>query len=329
MKNAKITICLAVVCVMTAINFASAELIRGIDIDFVTVGNPGNPGDTRTPTPEYGAPMVDPYGCGAVSYNYRIGKYEVTNAQWNAFTAAAGAPTGNHIDAYDDSAYFTGAQQPTNCVSWYEAAQFCNWLTSGDKSLGAYQFSGDNSNPGDFLGIDRAAAQTTYGTIYVIPTETEWYKAAYHQNDGVTNNYWLYPTQGQWDHQPTNDLINPDPGNNANFYSHGWTIGSPDYLTDVGEFENSGSAYGTFDQGGNVWEWNETLVDGSSRGLRGGGYDNDWYVPLGTLQSAFRNYADPTYENKKAGFRIAEVPEPCSLVLLSMGGLALLRKRRA
>ncbi|MDD5064096.1 MAG: SUMF1/EgtB/PvdO family nonheme iron enzyme [Phycisphaerae bacterium] len=334
MKNAKTTICLAVVCVMTAINFASAELIRGIDIDFVTIGNPGNPGDTRVPTPEYGATLANPYGCGAVSYNYRIGKYEVTNAQWNAFTAAAGAPTGNLSNAYDQSAYFTGAQQPTNRVSWYEAAQFCNWLTSGDKSLGAYQFSGDNTNPGDFLGIDRTAAQATYGTVYVIPTETEWYKAAYHKNDGVTGNYWLYATQVQWDNTPSNALINPDPGNNANFYLHsGYTVGSPDYLTNVGEFENSDSAYGTFDQSGNVWEWNETLVDGPSRGCRGGGYD----YGLGGLNSGGRGWQDPANEAVAVGFRIAEIPEPCSLVLLSLGGLALrlrsgralLRKRRA
>ena len=93
---------------------------------------------------------------------------------------------------------------------------------------------------------------------YVIPTEDEWYKAAYHKNDGVTGNYWLYPTQSN--NVPSNDSINPDPGNNANFYQNGYTIGSPDYLTAVGEFENSDSAYGTFDQGGNVWEWNETLL---------------------------------------------------------------------
>ena len=38
------------------------------------------------------------------------------------------------------------------------------------------------------------------------------------------------------------------------------SIGSPYYRTNVGEFENSASAYGTFDQGGNVWEWNEAIT---------------------------------------------------------------------
>ena len=41
--------------------------------------------------------MTDRHYGGAVGYNYRIGKYEVTNAQWNAFTAAVGAPTGRTV----------------------------------------------------------------------------------------------------------------------------------------------------------------------------------------------------------------------------------------
>ncbi len=308
MKNARVLV--VVVCVMAVVNFASAEIIRGIGMDFVTIGNAGNAGDTG------GTP-----GCGAVSYNYRIGKFEVTNAQWNAFTAAAGAPTGNPSNAYDSSAYFTGAQQPTNGVSWYEASQFCNYLTSGDKSKGAYQFSGDNTNPGDFLDINRTAAQATYGTIYFLPTENEWYKAAYHKNDGVTGNYWLYPTQSN--NVPSNDLINPDPGNNANFYQGGFTIGSPDYLTAVGEFENSDSAYGTFDQGGNVWEWNETLI-GSGRGLRGGFFGID--APA--LASSYRSLnCAPFGETGDLGFRVASVPEPASVFFFVGGICAFLRKR--
>ena len=180
MKNARVLI--VFVYMMAAVNFASADNIRGIDMDFVTIGNAGNAGDTRS--------EANPYDCGAVSYNYRIGKYEVTNAQWNTFTAAAGAPTGNPSSAYDQSAYFTGAQQPTNEVSWYETLQFCNYLTSGDKSRGVYQFSGNNANPGSFLGINRTAAQATYGTVYVLPTENEWYKAAYYKPDG--SGYSLY-----------------------------------------------------------------------------------------------------------------------------------------
>jgi hypothetical protein len=71
-------------------NFVLADTIQGINMEFVTVGNPDNPPDTE------GIP-----GCGAVSYIYHIGKYEVTNNQWNALIDIAGAPTGNPSDAYN------------------------------------------------------------------------------------------------------------------------------------------------------------------------------------------------------------------------------------
>ncbi len=73
-------------------------------------------------------------------------------------------------------------------------------------------------------------------------------------------------------------------GNNANYYSNGYLIGSPYYRTEVGEFQNSDSAYGTFDQGGNVDEWNESITNGSFRGTRGGNLRNNTYG----LQSANR-----------------------------------------
>jgi formylglycine-generating enzyme required for sulfatase activity/predicted small secreted protein len=293
-----------IVCMMAAVNFASADTIRGIGMDFVTIGHAGNPADQIM----YDDGTTGP-GYGAVSYNYRIGKYEVTNAQWNTFTAAAGAPTGND-GGYNYSAAFTGAQQPTNNVSWYETLQFCNYLTSGDKSKGAYQFSGDNANPGDFLGIDRASSISTYGTTYVIPTEDEWYKAAYFKPD--SSGYSLYANG-------TNTA--PIAGVQSNY---NYAIGAP-WNINTGTVEQNG----TFDMMGNVWEWNETLFYGSSRGLRGGSYgdydydlesSNRYYLDLGLLQY---------YEYYHVGFRVASVPEPCSLVLLSLGGLALLKKRRA
>ena len=294
MRRVRLTICLAVVCVMAAVNVVSAEIIRGINMDFVTIGNPGNAADTG------GTP-----GCGAVSYGYRIGKYEVTNAQWNAFTAAAGAPTGNPSYAYDNSAYFTGAQQPTNGVSWYETLQFCNYLTSGDKSKGVYQFSGNNSNPGDFLGIDRDTAKVTYGTTYFLPTEDEWYKAAYFKPDG--SGYSLYANG-------TN--IAPIAGEQSNYNSSAtWNVGS-------GTQEQNG----TFDMMGNAWEWNETPFAGSYsyRGIRGGSYGGDVdYV----LRSSYRLSYAPYYEYADFGFRVASVPEPATLLILTLGGLVL-RKRK-
>ena len=297
MKRVRIVACLAFVCMMAAVNFTSADTIRGIDIDFVTIGNAGNAGHYSL--------NADPYGCGAVSYNYRIGKYEITNAQWNTFTAAAGAPTGNPTSAYDKSAVYTGAQQPTNMVSWYEAAQFSNYLTSGNKYSGAYQF--DIS--GNFLSIDRVSSISTYGTTYVIPTEDEWYKAAYFKPDA--SGYSLYANG-------TN--TGPIAGVNSN---HKGVIGSPwDIITNGTQEQN-----GTYDMMGNVWEWNEALITGPYeplRGRRGGSFDG--WCPS-NVNSSGRLDGPPWDEVYNRGFRVASVPEPATLFLLTLGGL-FLRKRR-
>jgi formylglycine-generating enzyme required for sulfatase activity len=80
------------------------------------------------------------------------------------------------------------------------------------------------------------------------------------------------------------------------------------------------------DQGGNVWEWNEAILYGSYRGLRGGSFynfDND-------LNASIRNYRYyyPTNENIHVGFRVSEVPEPGSMALLALGAVGMLRRRR-
>jgi len=285
------------VCLIILMNVASADLIRGIDIDFVTIGNAGNPGDTRIDYPD----SAEPYGCGAVDYIYKIGKFEITNGQWDAFVSAAGTPTGNPSTAYDESSHWTGTDVPTT-MSWYEAAQFCNYLTSGDKSQGAYLFSGNNNNPGDFLGIDRDTAISAYDIIYVIPTEDEWYKAAYYTGSG-------YSTYANG----TNDAPIEDVDSNFDYESgcQPWTVGT-------GTMEQNG----TFDMMGNVYEWNEATY-GGDRGHRGSSYNNNENY----LRSSTRDNTYPYNEAPILGFRVASIPEPSTLLLLGLGAVMLRRKR--
>ncbi len=294
---------LIVLLVLAMSNVASATIVQGIDIDFVTIGNSGNSGDTRIVSD-------GTTGYGAVAYDYSIGKYEITNGQWDAFVSAAGSPNGNMSDAYDENVYWTGANMPANNVSWLEAAQFCNYLTSGDKSQGAYLFSGNNANPGDFLGIDRDSAVSAHGVIYAIPTEDEWYKAAYYTGSGYSN--YAFGTNNA-----------PVAGVEA-YYSQPFPPAGPWQVGDGIEEQN-----GTFDMMGNVFEFSEALI-APYRNVRGGMYlavdGGDEYY----LSAAFRGKEEQHTEADYIGFRVSSiepVPEPTTLALLTLGTLIIRRRR--
>jgi formylglycine-generating enzyme required for sulfatase activity len=289
-----------------------------VAIDTVAVGNVGNGPDTRYETPGY----------GGVDYVYHIAKYEVTAGQYTEFLNAV-ATTDTYAlynttmwssahgckiqrsgspGSYSYSVAPGWATRPVNLVSWGDAARFANWLHNGQPTGpqglnttedGSYFLDGATSDAA-LLAVIRNVNAT-----WVLPSEDEWYKGAYHKNDGITDNYWDYPTGTNG--TPSNQVITPDPGNNANF---DWSIGGPYYRTEAGEFENSESCYGTFDQGGNVWEWNEAIVVGiygPVRGLRGGSY----YYEVGYLLASYRdlNHHGPTYESPNFGFRVAKIPE--------------------
>lgn len=317
-----------------------------VNIDLVTVGDPGNAPD---PVNTNAVP-----GIGSVAYEYQIGKFEVRNSEYAAFlnavaatdtyglysTAMAtddrgGITRSGSSGSYTYSAKVGYENMPVIAVSFYDAVRFANWLENGQPvgaqgaattETGSYTLFTSNSST---TNVSSRAA----GATWVIPTENEWYKAAYYQpaaDGGPSDSYWLYPTQS--DTAPSNDLIDPDPGNSANFYegSGDYTIGSPVYLTDVGAFENSGSYYGTFDQGGSVYEWNETIIGAGARGLRNGA----WNSPVGNLESSQRNDSSPTGEAFTRGFRVAAfgvIPEPPGVAWLMAAvlGAVICRRRRS
>ncbi len=309
-----------------------------ITIDLVQVGNPGNAADTTT--------------YGAVSYAYAIATTEVNLFQYTAFLNAVAATdtyslynTGMGTNAdiagitqtgssgnYIYAVMGTGAR-PVTHVSWFDAARFANWVANGQTTgaqgnatteNGAYTLSGTMS--GVSVTKNAVNPNTSATTTYWIPSENEWYKAAYYQpaaQGGDTDSYWLYPTA-------SNTLGGNTIGvaDSANYFNAGYAQthnGLPTRLTDGGAYgNNSASYYGTSDQGGNAREWNDA-VTGSSRGQRGG----SWRHVESNLRSSGRNTNDPTLENDVGGFRVASsVPEPTTAVLMVIGGGAYLFVRR-
>jgi len=111
-------------------------------------------------------------------------------------------------------------------------------------------------------------------------------------------------------------------------YNDGDYVGYPGMaMTDVGAYgANSDSFYGTNDQMGNVFEWNDA-VSGSSRGARGG----SWGIQAYGLDSSARiaTLNPPSGEGYNTGFRLASVPEPsCVVLTLLASGVLVTRRKR-
>jgi formylglycine-generating enzyme required for sulfatase activity len=323
------TIVSASVAVLTIASFSHAQPL--VTIDTVTVGDAGNAADTT--------------GFGAVTNVFAIGKYEVSIGQYTIFlnSVAATDPYNLYDPALDFDFVIAGisrsgssgsysysvlgsGSRPIALVNWFDAARFANWMHNGATN-GASTETGAYTLNGAMTGIITKNAEATWW----IPSEDEWYKAAYYKGGGADAGYWLYPTQS--DSAPGNVIGGAT--NQANYYNGVFSVTqsatyseAQNYLTEAGVFSNSDSAYGTFDQGGNVWEWNDAVTD-SARGLRGG----SWYYIGGELmQSSDRADLDPTTDSVAVGFRLATVPEPSTYALLALAatglGAHVLRRRR-
>jgi formylglycine-generating enzyme len=327
-----------------------------ITIDWVTVGDPGNAADTTT--------------YGGVAYDYQIGKYDVTIGQYTAFLNAvaatdtyslyntsmatdlnmAGISRTGSSGSYTYSVINNGgdsSNRPITYVSWWDSARFSNWMANGQPTgaqssttteNGAYNVNGVTS--GSAPGRNTVNPNTSAAPTFYIPTENEWYKAAYYSpvKGGVGSpGYYAYATQS--DTAPGNTIGSG--ANQANYYAGDFAVtqsssysASQNYLTDVGAFTNSESFYGTFDQSGNVYKWNDLdglAASGSSRGRRGGDWINDAF----NLSSSFRNTLDPSNEGDDIGFRLASpvatpIPEPGTWAAMAIfaGGAAYAGWRR-
>lgn len=284
-----------------------------VQISTVLVGNPGN-----APDKVYAYNNPDGLAFGSVDYEYRIGTYEVTNAQYVAFLNAK-AKTSDPLLLYEPrmGSEVTGgilrtgsegnytytvkanmADKPVTYVNCYDAYRFINWMSNGqgngDTETGSYTFSGTNKNaPYPF---DPSTIVRNPGANWYLPNEDEWYKAAFYDprtaaqgGPAGDEHYWYFPTRS--DSLPTTATANSvgniaNPGANvanvANYPSNtagaNWNGSVDGNLTTVGSAGPlSASYYGTYDQLGNAWEWDDTQFGETGRGLRGGGYISNAY----------------------------------------------------
>lgn len=214
------------------------------------------------------------------TYDFYIGKYEVTFDEYDAFCNATGKSKAS------DSGWGRGTRPVIN-VTWWDAIDYCNWLSEKEKLPKAYDSDGNLLDKDGRITIDPSKV-----VGYRLPTEAEWEYAA--------------------------------KGGNK---SEGYKYSGSDNVSDVAWYSsNSGSKtqevgkkapneLGLYDMSGNVWEWcsdwygsysssaqtnpyNSTA--GSYRVLRGG----SWYYNAAYARVAGRSCHSPTYTFYFLGFRI-------------------------
>ena len=242
---------------------------------------------------------------GGVQYKYEISKYAISTAQIDKYNAD---PTNaSHQITYDiwavppgTGCYKLGNDFPATNISWYDAARFTNWLNTREGYREAYRFVADDFE----LWPSRVAWQAGGENLfrhkdcrYFIPSEDEWYKAAYY--DVNKTGYWLYPTGSD---TPPSAVSNGTAPNTAVYSPPG-----PQYRIAYVNSAGGASPFGTVGQGGNTWEWLETTNSGSfdvteNRVRRGG----DWASPVANLQSTVRESTPPEVsQDGHLGFRVA------------------------
>jgi len=223
--------------------------------------------------------------------SFYIARYPVTVAQFKKFVEDKKDYTPSNTDS------LRGVDNhPVRYVSWYDAMEYCKWLTEKLKEI-APNFKGEE-NADFWRGIESGKY------IVTLPSEAEWEYAARGK-------------QGRNFPWEANE-IKPEYANYA--------ATNINTASTVGMFLLGKTPEGLYDMAGNVWEWTrsnykeypykkddgreDTSADKNvARVLRGGAYyDNERRV-----RCASRNDFYPHYWSLNFGFRVVCVVSPISL----------------
>lgn len=327
---------------------AGVQITTEYGIEFVTVGDAGNaawPGNPAIPSADYAL------GRGSVGYEYRIGRFEMTLAQWIPFfNAAYDRPGGERIPWTElPTAWSAVPVTPTHAggqrwavpagrenelvgnISWRMAAVYCNWLHNEQRLdraaflTGAYDVSTFGTGTVNRNFTDQLTRSP--GARFFIPTWDEWLKAAHYDPNRFS------PGQGGWWRYSTSSDTAPIGGPpgvgqaNYGFSSGGFT----ERLILLGSYPTVQSPWGLLDAAGGTGEWTEGVlsvggvsyrqVDGSFWGTSPSRSVLDSITTMGGI---LPNIASSGY-----GFRIASVvPSPGSGLLVVLVGCVGLNHRR-
>jgi formylglycine-generating enzyme required for sulfatase activity len=284
-----------------------------VTLETIKIGNADNAADST--------------GFGAVGHEYSISKYEITLHEYSKFLNAVASLKDPEkpwlADLYDQenmedttdvvgqlmertgqgtlsSPYIYNVvgdpARPVPWVTWFNAARFANWLHNGaeavsDTESGAYTLNNSVKN---------AVIRKNANARYWLPSEDEWYKAAFYN-----------PTKGTYSNFPTRSNALPRQCRNERGSYKGINIANyngcrpeKNKLIPVGSFIESRSYYGLFDMAGNLWEWNDGIVNDENRVVRGG----SWSWGTTSLHKTHRRDYLPQERDDDIGFRIATNP---------------------
>lgn len=291
-----------------------------------TVGAPGN-------APFTGSGALN--GRGAVQSSYRMTETELTNSNWIEFCEAywpfyKGDPTSQQLTGLGVSGdigpggipiYTSTIPRLPTPVTWRMAARFANWLHNG-KAHEAWAFESGAYDTSTFVtpspGVHLDQRTHSRGARFWIPSVDEWLKATYYdpdRNGPGEGGWWAYPDASD---EPLT-LGPPQTGGETNA---GWSglPNAPELA--AGSYPFTTSPWGLLDTSGGLHEMTEGtdwLLLGSSMGT------SDIFVPIEDRIGWFDEYGP--IDLVDYGFRLASIPAPSSVLVIT-GVLASLFARR-